>query len=343
MLRSLEKSKNNFGRIEDTVHKNLKVEDLHHPPSSRAYDRHRGGDGDGGSQAAHPHHRPPPASSSTANGGRPLVDEEYEVDRRGGGRGDRESTHHDTDRDRRAARHDQNPPTHRHHHHHQQQHQSSSYDDADQRSVPTTHDDHLPSDDYLRFQPLADDIHSMQHTQTQTQTHQFSASSAAPVHTAAFQSYRGHHHHHDQQPQPHGGQVHQFQSSLLRRTAATADMEQLVDDEGGDNDDDPREMDSVGGRSSSNYPAQLMWSPAKSFRGGQRVLVEDHSAVAVMTEGRNQAQNTWGLVTRVCINRGPLVKVRLFALAPNPPPLVCCLPPVLTCPFVRSSVRIIGV
>lgn len=114
-----------------------------------------------------------------------------------------------------------------------------------------------------------------------------------------------------------------------------------MDDEGGDNDDDPREMDSVGGRSSSNYPAQLMWSPAKSFRGGQRVLVEDHSAVAVMTEGRNQAQNTWGLVTRVCINRGPLVKVRLFALAPNPPPLVCCLPPVLTCPFVRSSVQII--
>lgn len=126
--------------------------------------------------------------------------------------------------------------------------------------------------------------------------------------------------------------MHQFQSSLLRRTAATAataataDMEQPVDDEGGDNDDDPREMDSVGGRSSSNYPAQLMWSPAKSFRGGQRVLVEDHSAVAVMTEGRNQAQNTWGLVTRVCINRGPLVKVRLFALAPNPLRLfVVCL------------------
>ena len=113
--------------------------------------------------------------------------------------------------------------------------------------------------------------------------------------------------------------MHQFQSSLLRRTAATAataaDMEQPVDDEGGDNDDDPREMDSVGGRSSSNYPAQLMWSPAKSFRGGQRVLVEDHSAVAMMTEGRNQAQNTWGLVTRVCINRGPLVKVRCFFCA----------------------------
>lgn len=57
----------------------------------------------------------------------------------------------------------------------------------------------------------------------------------------------------------------------------------------------------------------LMWSPAKGYteRGGggngKSVLVVDHHS-----QERSVAMNSWGLVTRICLHRGSLVKVSTY-------------------------------
>lgn len=158
-----------------------------------------------------------------------------------------------------------------------------------------------PSEDYLRFQTMGDgDAHSLQSQSIGNMNNNIHSHSASGINRQLGSSH----------------------STILRRSAMSQqpqhyysqhfdspNMDQLHEDgeEDGDNNininNNFADDFSVSGRSMKS--AQKMWSPVKSFRGGQRALVDDFSS----TDGKNQAQNTWGLVTRVCINRGSLVKV----------------------------------
>lgn len=149
----------------------------------------------------------------------------------------------------------------------------ATYLDADSEfslppSIPS--EAHAPSDDYLRFQPnCSDDLQSLQSQHTQQ-----SPSLDRPI----------------------GGNY----SSILGRGVSSQQQQQFQPSY--DLYQQTKEVSNV----EDSFPSmQMMWSSSQSFRGGQPVLVENHVS---STQGRNQAENTLGLVTRVCINRGSLAK-----------------------------------